>query len=285
MTDTDQIVIDSMARRIKELEKKLATKDKALSHQCNINTVFNDYTKDLVLTSTNDIGTDIYSDFDIYINEQLRLVEGTPQCEFIIDAALSFFGYNLENLEGEDVGSMTISLLKRMTTKYEAAKKDLQIKDGGVGGQVSAGELTNPEEAAVAVDDASIINKALVEAVKQANNEADKYYDKYEKLNDRVDLQLRFIGSNLSLQDTAVIDHLVASIRAEFDSIRKTDLDNHDKISALRGLCWMLGDSVSDAADTIYLEQEMMKIYGENVDIDQNFKNKVAAVSKKKAKR
>lgn len=286
MANTNQAIIDSMAFRIKELEKELASANKALVHQSNINNVFNEYTRNLVLTVEVDpeVGTDIYSDFDIYINEELELVKNSPQHEVVVDAALSLFRYNMEGLEGEHISDNVLGLLGKFLAKYESIKESFKTGDAGSDGQQIAGALISPAEDVITLGDANIINTALIAAIKQANSEADKYYNEWDKQADRADIQLRFIGSNLSLQDTAVIDHLAASLRSEFDTIRKSELNNYEKISALRGLCWVLGDSVSDAAETAYLEQEMMQIYASTTDIDKNFNDLVRAHFNKKSK-
>lgn len=264
MKDTNEIVIEAMAEKIKVLEKQLINSRLEAELRDGERLLLNGYLYSVFSDRTNNrTRIESFGELDSFIAKQ---IENNPLDEaMIVGATIAFLKYSAGKLLGYGDRVEVAGFIDGLIVKYEAMQED----------------YIDDKAPVITAGNSEVVNTTLVDAIQQANKEADRYYDLSELQRDNNDYLIRLLGGVLSLQDHSVIDHLAEDLQVELDSVAKTDVENYNKISALRSLCWILGDSASEDAKSPYLEQQMMAIFTSTADIDKNMQDYALALRKR----
>lgn len=276
MKDTNEVVIEAMAAKIHALEKQLTDSRLEAERRDGERLLLNDYLYTVFSDRQNNRARiESFGELDAFITQQ---IENNPLDDaMIVGATIAFLKHSAGKLADCGERVEVAEFIDRLLAKYEAMQEACIDNE-------SLASPDNSEPSVIMVGNAGVVNTTLVDAIHQANKEADRYYDLNELQSDNNDYLIRLLGGVLSLQDDSVIDHLAEDLQVELDCVTKNEPENYNKISALRSLCWLLGDSASEDAKSPYLEQQMMAIFTSTADIDKNMQDYVQALRKRLSK-
>ena len=111
--------------------------------------------------------------------------------------------------------------------------------------------------------DAELIISNLGQAVRDANAEADKYYDMNEKSVSRNVYQIELLSIAISRQDDAVVGSIMNTLKEELANIKSKkpkDEDDEDRLDDFVDMIVGLREHSTDEAKSMYMHDQLQEI-------------------------